>query len=335
MRGRIKSVRVTQIAILILLFIVLFTQVPDSFTGRILSGMGNVMTVKADTGPKPSVDIIFQGLEGEEYYATLLSEEDSTGPYSIEYEANHTPEENNRKEVQAFRNYKDVDGYYFLGYVENCSETQHLSWGYYPPDHFKVLLYFPKTDCCLVSEKTYERDAFHATYRATYQADAEGGKLIVDTCKTGADDYLDNRSVDHKVISTLLYRLLLTIVIELVIALLFGFRTWREAGIIIGANIVTQFILNLVLQAGYSVITQFAVISESFTAIVWYLFLEIVIFIFESFCYTRLFKPQLWQENTKEATAYKGRIFAYAAVANGVSFITGIILQTLLKINFL
>lgn len=334
MRGRIKSVRVTQIAILILLFIVLFTQVPDSFTGRILSGMGNVMTVKADTGPKPSVDIIFQGLEGEEYYATLLSEEDSTGPYSIEYEANHTPEENNRKEVQAFRNYKDVDGYYFLGYVENCSETQRLSWVYYPPDHFKVLIYFPKTDRCVVSEKVYERNAFHATYQATYQVDAEGGKLTVDTCKTG-DDYQDNRSVVHKVISTLLYRLLFTIVIELVIALLFGFRTWREAGIIIGANIVTQFILNLVLQVGYSVITQYAVISDSFTAIIWYLLLEIGIFILEAICYIRGFKPRLWQENTKEATAYKGKIYGYAAVANGVSFITGIILQTLLKINFL
>ena len=35
--------------------------------------------VSADIGPKPSVQITFTGMEGEEYYGTLLSLYDSTG----------------------------------------------------------------------------------------------------------------------------------------------------------------------------------------------------------------------------------------------------------------
>jgi hypothetical protein len=35
-----------------------------------------------DVGPKPSVIVNFDGLEGKTYHVTLLSEESSTGPYS-------------------------------------------------------------------------------------------------------------------------------------------------------------------------------------------------------------------------------------------------------------
>lgn len=41
------------------------------------------LPVNADIGPKPSVVISFKGLEGETYYATLLSKAESTGPYSV------------------------------------------------------------------------------------------------------------------------------------------------------------------------------------------------------------------------------------------------------------
>ena len=46
------------------------------------------LSVFADTGPKPSVVIEFVGLEKEEYYVTLLSEETSTGPWDVGNEYN-------------------------------------------------------------------------------------------------------------------------------------------------------------------------------------------------------------------------------------------------------
>jgi hypothetical protein len=46
------------------------------------------VTSHADVGPKPSVIIDFSGLENDSYYATLLSSEKSTGPYSALSENN-------------------------------------------------------------------------------------------------------------------------------------------------------------------------------------------------------------------------------------------------------
>lgn len=40
------------------------------------------VTSYADLGPKPSVNIVFENIGENECYATLLSDEHSTGPYS-------------------------------------------------------------------------------------------------------------------------------------------------------------------------------------------------------------------------------------------------------------
>jgi hypothetical protein len=47
-------------------------------------------TARADIGPKPSVVIDFNGLERKTYYATLLSSEKSTRPFSALSTGNHT-----------------------------------------------------------------------------------------------------------------------------------------------------------------------------------------------------------------------------------------------------
>ena len=44
--------------------------------------MAMPITASADMGPKPSVRIEFTGIQGEDYYGTLLSLRDSTGPAS-------------------------------------------------------------------------------------------------------------------------------------------------------------------------------------------------------------------------------------------------------------
>lgn len=61
-------------------------------------------TASADIGPKPSVVVDFIGLEGETYYATLLSSVKSTGPYSALSDSNHSyryyQEEHLRKSIR-------------------------------------------------------------------------------------------------------------------------------------------------------------------------------------------------------------------------------------------
>lgn len=126
--------------------------------------------VKADTGPKPSVIIEFTGApEGLKYYGTLLSESASTGPAwawdgSAGQEEEYATYYGGTYEIwKKMVAYEDSDGYYFLQRIWDCTETQTLDWTYYPPDPFKILLYFPDYDVFAVSG-IYERYAFHSYY---------------------------------------------------------------------------------------------------------------------------------------------------------------------------
>jgi hypothetical protein len=117
-----------------------------------------LMTAHADVGPKPSVVIDFNGLDGETFYATLLSSVTSTGPYSALDDSNqeyaHYQEGDKEYDVfLKFAEYEDVDGFYFLQFFQDCSQTQQFSWTYYPPKEFKILLFFPETDRFVVSDE--------------------------------------------------------------------------------------------------------------------------------------------------------------------------------------
>ena len=120
-------------------------------------------TVFADMGPHESVEITVEMPEGfRPFYATLLSKYPSTGPYS---EGNWKHEYPDSKTYQTFDAYEDPDGYYFISYVEYCTDGS-FSWGYMPPDDFKLLLYFPDTGELVCSEAT-TTFAFYSVYQAT------------------------------------------------------------------------------------------------------------------------------------------------------------------------
>ena len=118
------------------------------------------MTARADIGPKPSVVVDFNGLDTQTYYATLLSRQKTTGPYSAlgrprAYQ-HYDKDDEDYDIFLRFAEYEDADGYYFLQFFSDCSQTRRFSWTYYPPREFKILLYFPETDRFVVSDK-YER----------------------------------------------------------------------------------------------------------------------------------------------------------------------------------
>lgn len=115
------------------------------------------ITASADTGPKPSVRITFENLGTEECWGTLLSSKPSTGPSSAwngnEEDAQHNENPNGYYSYQkfgydiwkAFVDYDEKDDYYFLQEAWQINETKELAWTYYPPNEFKILLYFPET----------------------------------------------------------------------------------------------------------------------------------------------------------------------------------------------
>lgn len=96
----------------------------------------------ADFGPKEFVQLNFKNAGGQTFYCTLLSKSDWCGPHYV-YDGGEIYSKVDNDVFMAFVNYKDDDGFYFLQYVSLCDETQTFTWGYYPPDTFKILLYFP------------------------------------------------------------------------------------------------------------------------------------------------------------------------------------------------
>ena len=68
----------SKLTFILVLFLVLLLSMP--------------LVINADTGPKPSVVISFEGLENEKYYVTLLSESPTTGPHRV-YDGESNPKQ--------------------------------------------------------------------------------------------------------------------------------------------------------------------------------------------------------------------------------------------------
>lgn len=273
-------------------------------------------TVSADTGPKPSVVVNFKGLENEKYYVTLLSEVVSTGPHSVlaEHPNNQRYHKGDEEyEIwEKFVSYKDKDGYHFLQYFSDCTETSQFVWGYYPPDRFKILIFFPEYDKFVVSEEAYEQYAFDSYYNV----DANGLELQ-------SISFIGNinatRSYDYKwELISLFARIIATITIEILIALLFGFRAKKQLLVIGIVNIITQSILNILLNViNYNQGSMMFVFN--------YFWMEALVFIIEAKVYSVL----LYKYSSTELTK-KWLTSLYAFTANAVSFVIGLYIAYLL-----
>ncbi len=265
-----------------------------------LMGIG----VSADMGPKPSVNIEFPNTDGN-FYVTLLSKHDTTGPYShdsLEYYRKES-EKNGDETLTAFDKiaaYNDKDGFYFVGHMERCDSENGFSWGYYPPYTFKILVYFPATDSFAVSE-IMDRYAFDSYYIA----EVSGGEAMSVTTEKNYD-YLTE-------ILEMLARILITVLIELLIALPFGFFVGKRRKVVILTNVITQVLLNISLNiiaySGGWMLEMFA-----------YFLVEIAVFVIEGVVYTIMFKkdgqpvPKSW------------KIWLYSLTANAASFGVGMLI---------
>jgi hypothetical protein len=258
-------------------------------------------TAKADIGPKPSIVVNFSGSDGQTYYATLLSSEKSTGPFSAVNDKSHTyvHYQKGDKDYEIFlkfANYQDADGYYFLQYFKNCTQSNQFSWTYYPPRIFKILLYFPETDSFIISDGHYGRYAFDSYYTAK----------ISDTSLSAVKSYMYiNETL------SLMARVILTIAAELGIALLFGFRERKQFRFIVIVNVITQLALNIALN-----IINYR--SGVLAFLIFYVLLETVVFLLEAVLYSWYLKKYTQQE----IPGWKPGI--YALVANTFSFGLGI-----------
>ena len=279
------------------------------------------LVINADTGPKPSVVISFEGLENEKYYVTLLSDTPTTGPYSV-YDENSDPEKYNGVEDKnnvwkKFISYKDEDGYYFLQYFDECTETSKFIWGYYPPSKFKILIYFPDHDSFAVSNEVYERYAFDSYYKV----DASGMEIqsvTIDNTRIQAEK---NYSYSLE-LTSLISRILITIIIEILIALLFGFREKMQLLIILVTNIITQSILNILLN----LINYY---QGGLMFVFHYVWMELLVIVIEIIAYCSFFNKY-----SRKVPIGKFKISLYALIANVASFFSGVLIANLIPSLF-
>ena len=271
-------------------------------------------TVFADMGPKPFVEVRVE-MEGEQrfYFATLLSKEESTGPHSAvepgsendEWYRKHGGLSVKGKEAyDVMLHYQDPDGYYFLGEVFSCSGNS-FRWGYYPPYTFKVLLWFPDTGELVCSEPQ-NRYAFESVFDATLS----GGSLHLEK----------NLNIPGKTLS-FLARVAATLLLELALALLFGYR--KGIRYVLIANLVTQLGLNAALA-----IYAHSSGSGDMFFFLFYLLLELIVFVAEAIFYCFILAK------TNEKHPGKWRVVLYALLANALSFVGGYFLNVLWPMVF-
>ena len=267
-------------------------------------------SAKADIGPKPSVDIEFKGFEGEVYYTTILAQERSTGPTSAYEEGDEVPAGLSRDAFLKMAEYEDPDGFYFHGVLSESTESHSFRWGYYPPETFKILAYFPEADR-FVSSEIMERYAFDSYYRF------DGSAVDLSAPQSRTEGQVMRSYAYSREILTLAIRIVLTIALELLIALLFRFKGRRVWSFIIAVNIITQIALNLGLN-----FIQFQ--SGMWAFVFFYVVLEILVFIIEAVLYA-------WQLPKRSPVPLsRKRAVIYALAANIVSLAAGLALSSFL-----
>lgn len=298
----------------------------------------------ADTGPKPSAAFTFTGMPDEDYYVTMLADVDGYGPHRVYQPGDDLPYvlEAGRDDPaypawQKLVDYKDADGYYFLeDLFQQCHGDDEAGWGYYPPQRFKLLLYFPESDTFLCSTVT-ERYAFDSVYRLDLggKSPAEIAALTLtdhngDPVPSGRDDEtaigevtLDKSDGTHQQIIGFFGRLGITLVIELALAWGWKYRKGSQLLFIGIVNLITQCLLNVALlcwgaQEG----------SRGFI-IFWYVLLELAVTGIEAAAYAYLLPGTDHREKSVRRHAAM-----YAIAANVLSFLGGLALSEIFPILF-
>ncbi len=275
----------------------------------------------ADTGPKPSLHISFSGIGDTECWAAVLSEEKYYGPYSALEPEDLTGMEDSTDVFWKLATYRDADGFYFLQQYSEVTGDRGIGWSYYPPSVFKVLLYFPATDSYVVSG-IYSRYAFDSYFTftlsdRTLNGEQPTGNANAPDVTQAAPVLTGERDYDWSGEATgLAARLVLTLLLELGLALCFGYRTKRPLRVILLTNICTQLLLNLALNY-----VRFQNGPRAFE--IGYVLLELAVFAVEAGIYALLLPKRAPGTGAKRGVLY-------ALAANALSFAGGLGLAALL-----
>lgn len=263
----------------------------------------------ADIGPKPEVTVQTTGLSGD-CWVTLLAEETVIGPWhETEKGTVAAVEPEEAPVLDAFDAFEDPDGYHFLQWFDRVQDASPATWSYMAPKHFKILFWFPESGSYAVTEKL-DRYAYSAVYRVDFSGfDPAAGEVQTVAAQKNYDYAGEALG--------LAARFVLTLAVELLIALPFGYLKQQYLRVLLIANLATQLALNLALNLT-------AYYSGSLAMWVFYPLYELAVFIVEAVVFRLAFKPE----------AGKGHPVLYAFVANAASYAFGLWLGNLVPALF-
>ena len=195
----------------------------------------------ADFGPKPSVVVEFENAGDQEYYVTLVAKEDKLGSPFSRITAEDQPETDDIAIWNRLVAYEDPDGMVFAGNVQKLTGDGAYVWGYYPPSEFRVLIYFPDTDSFVESSEILEQYAFDSYYQMDFNDLPENWNDAVAAIPVTRKYNLLWQ------ITAFLLRLAVTVAVECLLAVLFGFKGKRQMLLVLAVNCATQLAMNLLI----------------------------------------------------------------------------------------
>lgn len=260
------------------------------------------ISCNADTGPKPSTKIEIFNMNRSDYivgYATKYK--DYYGPHKA-FDPNDDIFYYGKKDdlLVLYNNVMLPQGWYLFDISSSFTDVNSiiLDSGYYWPSEFILIIYDYKNDVTYLSNDT-----------STY---ALNSYFIGDFKNLNNNSFILKKNYNYSLeIIKLIVRILLTIAIEMLLALAFRF-TKRSYLIILCTNVVTQILLNV----GLNLFSFKNGVQLMF--IIFYIFMEIFVIIIEAMIYKNKCKRGKNKDNSF--------IVGYTVLANLLSFFIGTIL---------
>lgn len=258
----------------------------------------------ADVGPKPSLEIIVKGMDSEDYWLDLLVTDKS------EYSWLDISDLEGER-VKKLAEYVDEEGFHpaLLGGTrvplfgdlkgeKNSNNTYSHKFSYIgTPEKFKIAI-LTQDDALIISDLIHRKH-----FNSVVEFDLRG-EVLKEDIRLSAGKIKEIMPLAKMSIGFIL-RLLLTLAIEIGIALLFGFTIKKSGKTLLKTNIFTQVLLNIAIlwiNLSYGMLA----------ALLIFLLMEIFIIFFETVVYARYLTERS-----------RGRRIVYGIIANIGSLLVG------------
>lgn len=251
-------------------------------------------TVYADMGPKPSITIYVKNYKNRTYYLDLLTKNNNIRYTDFNDHGKYS------NDIKNMPFYKYNEGGWMATHIRKQLLYGHLKGEYNEKTGFIIHRYYyhaiPKTFKIIVQEENGDLLVSNVITPMQFNA-----KVLLDL-QTGKVTKIPQISYGFYYFLILI---VLTVIIELLIAILFKFKSYK---LIIKANILTQLILHFILVYTFDIMNYKTWYTE-------FLILEVLVILIEFLIYRIFSKNYSWK-----------KLLIYTCTANIVTFILGLLI---------